>query len=97
MTSASLNPSGPHSGGRPYFTGGSMPSHTEGFEEASRRFWERRTGRPCSREDAREMAENMVGFIRILRGWEVAGRKDNSRGTSEPQTDAGGEVGKEVE
>ena len=33
-------------------------------------FWQKRARRKLSREDGREIAENMTGFFRILREWE---------------------------
>jgi hypothetical protein len=35
-------------------------------------FWQTRTSLTLTREDAREMVENITGFFRILREWEVA-------------------------
>jgi hypothetical protein len=35
-------------------------------------FWQTRTSQRLTREDAREMVENITGFFRILREWEVA-------------------------
>ncbi len=39
--------------------------------EATRHFWQRRVRRPVSREDAREMIENVGGFLGVLREWEA--------------------------
>jgi hypothetical protein len=33
--------------------------------------WQTHSSRPLTREDAREIAENVVGFFRILQEWEV--------------------------
>lgn len=35
-------------------------------------FWQTRTSHTLTREDAREMVENITGFFRILREWDVA-------------------------
>jgi len=35
-------------------------------------FWQTRTSHTLTREDAREIVENITGFFRILREWEVA-------------------------
>ncbi|MFZ2137610.1 MAG: hypothetical protein WAV78_11905, partial [Xanthobacteraceae bacterium] len=35
--------------------------------------WRSRLGRDLSREDAREIAENVVGFFRILHEWSATG------------------------
>jgi hypothetical protein len=34
------------------------------------RVWEPRLGRPLSEEDARQILENVVGFFRVLHGWD---------------------------
>ncbi len=34
--------------------------------------WQERAGRPLSREDAREILENLGGFVRTLQKWEAA-------------------------
>jgi hypothetical protein len=42
------------------------------FIDRTREFWQTRTSDTLTREDAREMVENITGFFRILREWEVA-------------------------
>lgn len=34
------------------------------------RVWEPRLGRPLTEEDARRILENIVGFFRVLHGWD---------------------------
>ena len=34
------------------------------------RVWGPRLGRPLSEEDARQILENVVGFFRVLHGWD---------------------------
>ena len=34
--------------------------------------WQERATRPLSREDAREILENLGGFVRTLQEWEAA-------------------------
>ena len=36
--------------------------------------WQRRTERQLTREDGREMIENMTGFFRVLQEWDRAER-----------------------
>jgi hypothetical protein len=36
--------------------------------------WQQRTTRQLTREDGRQIIENMVGFFRILREWDDADR-----------------------
>jgi hypothetical protein len=40
--------------------------------EETIRFWQPRTSRPLSPEDARQMVENATGFFTILQGWSAA-------------------------
>jgi len=39
-------------------------------------FWQRRYARKLTREDAREINENLVGFFRVLSGWAAAEQAD---------------------
>jgi hypothetical protein len=41
--------------------------------------WQSRTARPLSREDGREIIENMTGFFRILQEWERAERANGAK------------------
>jgi hypothetical protein len=36
--------------------------------------WSRRSSRPLTEEDAREIAENMTGFFRVLLEWKAKNR-----------------------
>jgi hypothetical protein len=36
--------------------------------------WSRRSSRPLTEEDARQMTENMVGFFRVLLEWKARKR-----------------------
>jgi len=36
--------------------------------------WSRRSSRPLTKEDAREIAENMTGFFRVLLEWKAKKR-----------------------
>jgi hypothetical protein len=38
--------------------------------------WEPRAGRQLTREDAREIIENVTGFFRILQEWDQAERRE---------------------
>ncbi len=42
------------------------------------RVWEPRLGRPLSEEDARQILENVVGFFRVLHGWDRKQRDPES-------------------
>jgi hypothetical protein len=43
-------------------------------------FWQTRTSYTLTREDAREMVENITGVFRILREWEVADQSTATHG-----------------
>jgi hypothetical protein len=51
--------------------------------EETIRFWQPRTSRPLTPEDARQMVENVTGFFTILQSWTVAAET----GPSEPEAD----------
>ena len=51
--------------------------------EETIRFWQQRTSRLLTPEDARQMVENVTGFFTILEGWSVAA---DTR-PSEPEAD----------
>jgi hypothetical protein len=42
------------------------------------RVWEPRLRRPLSEEDARQILENVVGFFRVLHGWDRKQRDPES-------------------
>ena len=42
------------------------------------RLWQSRASRALSQEDAREISENLVGFIRILAEWDANERSSES-------------------
>ncbi len=45
------------------------------YIERTRAFWQSRYARELTREDARQMAHNLVGFFRLLREWEIEERR----------------------
>jgi hypothetical protein len=45
------------------------PAANDNLIERTRRFWTPRLGRDLSREDARQVAENVTGFFAILAEW----------------------------
>jgi hypothetical protein len=50
------------------------PSHTanDNLIDRTRKVWKPRLGRDLSREDARQIAENITGFFSILYEWSRA-------------------------
>ena len=45
------------------------------YLETTRAFWQRHTDRELAREDAREMAHNLLGFFSVLREWTIHERR----------------------
>jgi hypothetical protein len=45
------------------------------FNQQTRELWQPRTSRELTEEDAREMAENVFGFFRLLDEWDRAARQ----------------------
>jgi hypothetical protein len=45
------------------------------YLEATRQFWQRYAKHPLTREDARDMAHNLIGFFTVLREWTIAERQ----------------------
>jgi hypothetical protein len=53
--------------------------------------WQARTSRPLTREDAREIIENMTGFFNVVREWDRAERAAAaaSEASIDPQSRSG--------
>jgi hypothetical protein len=49
-------------------------SKNEDFIDETIAVWQSRTVRRLTREDGREIAENMIGFFRVLLEWDTAER-----------------------
>jgi len=61
--------------------------HSDKFLEETIEFWRPRLQRELSAEDARQIAENLSGFFKVLREWEAAerrGSRDVSGDTADP-------------
>ena len=54
--------------------------------EETIRFWQRRTPRPLTPEDARQMVENVTGFFTTLQRWSAAAEARPSK--PEPDREA---------
>jgi hypothetical protein len=48
---------------------------TPDYLEATRAFWQPYAERALTREDAREMAHNLIGFFSVLREWTLRERE----------------------
>jgi hypothetical protein len=62
----------------------SEPRHE--FLEQTRSFWQKRTDRPLSLEDARQIASNVAGVFQVLAQWAEA---EDRRHPNPPQEAAG--------
>ncbi len=70
------------------------PSHAanDNMIDRTREVWRPRLGRGLSREDAREIAENVTGFFSILAEWSRAEMPAPANNTGEPAKPVDGEV-----
>jgi hypothetical protein len=60
--------------------------------DRTREVWKPRLGRDLSREDARQIAENVTGFFTILTEWSRAEMPVPANDTTKPPTSDAGEV-----
>jgi hypothetical protein len=59
--------------------------------EQTRRLWRSRLGRDVSRQDARQIAENVIGFFAVLAKWSHAERRAaNDKSAPSTTQDRGG-------
>jgi hypothetical protein len=66
------------------------PAANDNRIERTRQVWQPRLGRKLSREDAREIAENVTGFFAILAEWSHVKIPAPANDTAKPaSTDAG--------
>ena len=62
------------------------PSHAanDNLIDRTRQVWQPRIGRNLSREDARQIAENVTGFFALLVEWSRAEMPDPANDSGEP-------------
>jgi len=62
------------------------PSHaaSDNSIDRTRRLWQPRIGRELSREDARQIAENVTGFFALLAEWSRAEMASPTNNTCKP-------------
>jgi hypothetical protein len=60
--------------------------------DRTREVWKPRLGRDLSREDARQIADNVTGFFAILAEWSRAEMPAPANDTTKPSTLDAGEV-----
>lgn len=70
------------------------PSHAANDDliGRTRQVWQPRLGRDLSREEARQIGENVTGFFAILAAWSRAEVPVLSNDTAKPTTSDAGEV-----
>lgn len=57
----------------------------DAFLEKTIQLFQERTGQTLSKEDARQIVENVTGFFRILQNWDRAERCPSGQATSESE------------
>jgi hypothetical protein len=70
------------------------PSHAANHNliDRTREVWQPRHGRDLTREDARQIAENVTGFFAILAEWSRAEKLVSADDAAAPATPNNGEV-----
>jgi hypothetical protein len=68
------------------------PSHADNLIRRTRQVWQPRLGRDLSREDARQIAENVTGFFAILAEWSCGEMPVPANDTPKPATSEAGDV-----
>ena len=48
-----------------------MSQHSDNFLDETIKFWQPRVQHELSREDARQIVENLSGFFQLLRDWDA--------------------------
>ena len=70
----------------------SPPAANDNLIERTRQLWSPRFGRDLSREDARQIAENVTGFFAILAEWSRAERLATANDNNAHVAPNGGEA-----
>ena len=63
--------------------------HSDEFLDETIKFWQPRMQRDLSREDARQITENLSGFFRLLLEWDAQQQGGNNRIPSAVSDDHG--------
>jgi hypothetical protein len=73
------------------------PSHAanDNLIDRTREVWKPRVGRDLSREDARQIIENVAGFFAILADWSRAELRVPANDIAKPSTSDAGELSDE--
>ena len=67
------------------------PAANDNLIDRTRQVWQPRLGRDVSREDARQIAENVTGFFAILAEWSRAEMPVPANDAAKPSTSDAGE------
>ena len=67
-------------------------NHKDDLIRRTREVWQPRLGRDLSREDARQIAENMTGFFSVLTEWSRAELPPPANDTATPDASMNGEA-----
>jgi hypothetical protein len=67
-------------------------NNKDDFIRRTREVWQPRLGRDLSREDARQIAENMTGFFSVLAEWSRAELPPPANDTATPDASMNGEA-----
>jgi hypothetical protein len=68
------------------------PAANDNLIDGTREVWQPRLGRDLSREDARQIAENLTGFFAVLAEWSRAETPVPANDTAKPSRSDDGEV-----
>ena len=71
------------------------PSHADNLIRRTRQVWQPRLGRDLSREDAKQVAENVTGFFALLAEWTRAEMLTPANHTGKPSASDTEEAGHE--
>ena len=67
-------------------------NHKDDLIRRTREVWQPRLGRALIREDARQIAENMIGFFSVLAEWSEAILPPPANDTATPDASVNGEA-----
>jgi hypothetical protein len=70
------------------------PSHAanDNLVDHTRQLWQRRLGRDLTREDARQIAENVTGFFALLAEWSRVELPSSANDATKPASSNSGEA-----
>ncbi len=63
-----------------------MRRYDEQFLQETVEFWQPRTARKLTREDARQMVENVTGFFQVLAEWDAKAKAAHAASEAHAET-----------